>query len=136
MPGHDTKVELRGFTDTLILFDGGGFGITDFKTAEPKEEHISFYGRQLMSYVMAAEHPAPGKPRLCPVTHLGLVCFEPVEMVAVDSRYAFATVPSWVEVPRDDDAFLAFLSEVLDVITAGEAPKHEGCPWCEYRYAA
>lgn len=135
VPDTGCTVELRGFIDTLMLFDDGTHGITDLKTSEPKPEHVDFYGRQLMSYVFANEYAAPGKPQLLPITRLGLICFEPTKMVAYgDDAFAFLSRASCVEIPRDDADFIAFLKDVVEVLASPSPPLADpDCPWCPYR---
>src|SRR5207244_1317347 len=116
VPGHDTPVLLGGRFDTAFGFDDGSYGLVDYKTSDPKSDHVRRYGRQLHAYVLAAENPAPGNLMLKTVTQMGLLCVEPVAMVAAPTGVAYAAIPKWVEIERDDAAFLAFLSRVLDVL--------------------
>ena len=133
VPGHQMRVVLAGRMDTALAFDDGSYGIIDFKTAEPRDAHVPFYGRQLHAYAMAAEHPARGALRLDPVTALGLLCVEPVAMVEAPDGVAYEGCPHYVEVPRDDGAFIAFLSQVLFVLERPEPPEPaSGCAFCSY----
>jgi hypothetical protein len=133
VPGHEALVVLAGRIDTALSFDDGSFGIIDFKTADPKAEHVPFYGRQLHSYTLAAENPAPGALRLSPVTQLGLLCFETVAMVGLDDGVAYKGTAHFLEIPRDDDVFMAFLSQVLFVLERPEPPDAAaGCSYCSY----
>lgn len=133
VPGHRTKVLLAGRIDTGLCFDDATFGIIDFKTSEPRPEHVPFYGRQLHSYAVAAERPAPGTLRLYPVTTLGLLCVEPVCMVGLREGVAYQGIAHFLEIPRDDDAFMAFLSQVLFLLERPEPPDAApGCPYCTY----
>jgi CRISPR/Cas system-associated exonuclease Cas4 (RecB family) len=39
----------------------------------------------------------------------------------------------WVEVEKDEEAFLSFIDEVLNVLELPEAPEHSpNCQWCNY----
>lgn len=137
IPGHRMGVMLRGRIDTALAFDDGTYGIVDFKTAEPKMEHVAFYGRQLHAYALAAESPLDEPPTFAPVSRLGLLCFEPGEMVHLGSGYAYRTSSTWIEVPRNDAAFLGFLGEALDVLEEPDPPKAApGCGFCKMRSAA
>jgi hypothetical protein len=133
VPGHDTQVALQGKIDTALSFDDGSYGIIDFKTSEPKDGHVPFYGRQLHSYAIAAEHPAEGALDLSPVTQLGLLCVEPVAMIGVEDAVAYKGDTHFLEIERDDDAFYAFLSQVLYLLERpappDPAPK---CGYCTY----
>jgi PD-(D/E)XK nuclease superfamily len=133
VPGHERQVRLQGKIDTALAFDDGTYGIIDFKTSEPKAEHVAFYGRQLHSYALAAEHPQEGSLELCPVTQLGLLCVEPVAMVGLEGAVAYKGTSTFLEIERDDDAFLAFLSQVLFVLERPEPPDPApDCSYCTY----
>ena len=133
VPGHDTKVTLQGKIDTALAYDDGSFGIVDFKTSEPKASHVDFYGRQLASYALAAENPVEGALDLAPVSQLGLLCVEPVAMIGVGDDVAYKGVTHFLEIERDDDAFMAFLSQVLYVLEKPEPPPAGAkCGYCAY----
>jgi hypothetical protein len=131
--GHDLGLVIAGRMDTAIAFSDGTFGIVDFKTSDPKPEHLARYSRQLHAYAVAAENPAPGALRLEPVTHLGLFVVEPVSMVGLDDAVAYTAQPHYVALERDDDAFTAFLLGVLLVLEAPEPPEPSpDCAYCKY----
>jgi hypothetical protein len=70
---------------------------------------------------------------LSPVSVLGLLCIEPVAMVGLDDDVAFKGQAHWLGVSRDDDAFFAFLSQVLYVIENPEPPDPDPkCSYCRY----
>ncbi|MCL4448544.1 MAG: PD-(D/E)XK nuclease family protein [Actinobacteria bacterium] len=137
IPGRKSNVRFSGATDTVLAFDDGTFGVADFKTAEPRESHIPFYGRQLHAYALCLENPVPGKTMCSPVTRLGLLCLEPVEMrpsVEFAGEYVYRTIPTWQDIPRDDELFMEFLTEVVELLESPEPPKpSENCGWCTYR---
>jgi hypothetical protein len=133
VPHHARPVVLAGRIDAACTFDDDSFGIIDYKTSVPKPEHAFFYSRQLHAYAWAAEHPGDGKLHLDPVTQLGLVTIEPVSMVALGQGTAFRTEATFTEIDRDDDAFAAFLSQVLFVLELEEPPAPTpDCPFCDY----
>jgi hypothetical protein len=133
LPGHQRPVLLAGRFDAAFRFDDGTFGIVDFKTAVPRDEHLALYGRQLHAYALAAENPAPGSLLLRPVTQLGLLCVEPTRMVRHRGGVAYGGHPHWVEIPREDGAFLGFLDEVLSVLERKTPPLPKAdCRFCEY----
>lgn len=133
VPGHDVGVVIGGRIDTALAFDDGTYGVIDFKTSEPKPEHVMFYGRQLHSYALAVENPAPGALELSPVTQLGLLCVEPIAMVDLDGDVAYKGSSHFLEIERDDDAFMAFLSQVLYLLERPEPPERApGCSYCSY----
>ena len=133
VPGHDVRVTLQGKIDTALAFDDDSYGIIDFKTSSPKPEHVPFYGRQLHSYALAAEHPAEGALDLAPITQLGLLCVEPLAMIGVDDAVAYKGRTHFLEIERDDDAFMAFLAQVLYLLTAPVPPSPAPrCGYCRY----
>jgi hypothetical protein len=133
IPGHRRRVLLRGRIDTALAFEDGTFGIVDFKTAEPKAHHVGLYGRQLHAYALAAESAARGSLALSPVSVLGLLCVEPVGVEGHKEGVAFYGDPQWIEVPRDDDAFLAFLLQIMLVLDEDLPPEPApGCQFCRY----
>ena len=138
VPGHQSTCFIRGKFDTVVRFEDDSYGVIDFKTTAMKGGDSSVYSRQLHSYAYSLEHPAPGKLGLAPVTRLGLLCVEPVEMLSFgEGAYAYRAQPTWVECPRDDRAFLGFLGQVLDVLDSPEPPEGSPtCKWCHYRDAA
>jgi hypothetical protein len=133
VPNHRTRVSLQGRIDTALSFDDGTYGIVDFKTSQPKPQHVPFYGRQLHSYALAAENPAEGAITLAPVSQLGLLCVEPVAMARAGRKVAYKGETHFLEIERDDDAFMAFLSQVLYLLEQPESPDPSpGCSYCKY----
>ena len=137
LPGRSSTCSLRGKFDAVLGFDDGSYGVVDFKTTAIKPERARTYFRQLHSYAYALENPAAGKLGISPVTRLGLLCIEPLEMLSYrDGDYAYRAHPTWVECPRDDGPFLRFLGRVVDVLDQPDPPdSRPGCKWCEYRDA-
>lgn len=136
--GHSETCVLAGSFDSLLAFDDGSYGLVDFKTAEPKPHHTNFYGRQLHAYTYALEHPAAGHLSLAPISRLGLFIVQPNEMQRQrDGRIAYLGTVTWLEIQRNDAAFLDFLDEVMAVLEApAPPPPAENCPWCAYRHLA
>ena len=126
---------LRGKFDTALEFDDGTFGIVDFKTSEPRREHIPFYSRQLHAYSYALENPASGAFSLAPITRLGLLCVEPVRMERASSdQLAYLGQVTWLECPRDDTWFLGFIAGILSVLDSPQPPPAgSSCTYCQYR---
>lgn len=138
LPGHEANVFLRGKFDTVVEFTDGAYGVVDFKTSRPKPSHVPFYGRQLHAYSYALENPAPGKFNLSPITRLGLMVVEPVAMdKTAKGQLAYLGDVTWVEVAKDEDAFLAFIDRVLTVLEQPIPPEsNPRCGWCNYRIAS
>src|SRR5262249_35446734 len=106
-----------------------------------RDEHVPLYSRQLHAYAYCLEHPAAGKTLLRPVSRLGLLVFEPDGFLypgnGAATGAALTGPVSWVEVPRDDQAFLAFLTDVVRVPEQPQAPapSPKG-DWGRYRDAS
>lgn len=137
IPGTTSCCYLRGRFDTLIQFDDGSYAVVDFKTSQRRDEHIPLYSRQLHSYAKCLERPAPGRFSAAPVTRMGLLIFEPSDFQDEGAAHASLDGPIvWREVPRDDDAFDAFLSEVVTLLEKPTPPEASPtCDWCKYRHA-
>ncbi len=138
LPGRQATCYIRGKFDTVVRFDDGSYGVVDFKTSATRSQQVGLYSRQLHSYAYALENPGKGKLSLAPVTRLGLLCVEPVEMLPLDeSSYAYRAQPTWIECPRDDRTFMAFLDEVMAVLDHPQPPEpNDRCNWCKYRESA
>ena len=137
LPGHESSCYLVGKFDTVVQFEDGSYGVVDFKTSQPRPTHQAFYGRQLHAYSWALENPAPGKFSLQPISRLGLLVVEPVDLQQIDGRIAYLGDVTWQEIPRDDNTFLAFLGQVLALLDQPEPPAPgEKCEYCRYREEA
>jgi PD-(D/E)XK nuclease superfamily len=133
VPGHQQAVKIEGVIDTALQFADGTYAIVDFKTSEPKPEHVPFYSRQLHAYALCAENPAHGALRLSPVSQLGLICIEPVGMLDLNGDVAYQGTTTWLEIQRDDGAFIALLSEVLFLLERPDPPEpNPECSFCRY----
>ena len=138
MPGRASTCTIRGRFDSVVRFEDGSYGVIDFKTSSIGGQHVRRYARQLHSYAYALENPAPGKLSLSPVSKLGLLCVEPVEMLDFEKgAYAYRAEPIWIDCPRDDEAFMSFLDGVLAVLDRSDPPEGRStCQWCQYRDAS
>ncbi len=134
-PGHAVSLYVRGKIDAYIGFDDGSYGIVDFKTSEPKQEHIPFYSRQLHAYAYALEHPAPGRLGFSPISRLGLYVEAPhATLMDETSQISFNFRSTWMEIPVDEKKFISYLSQVLALLELPEPPiPGENCDYCEYR---
>jgi hypothetical protein len=135
IPGAASQCYINGRFDALLEFEDGSYGIVDYKTSEAKAEHAAFYSRQLSAYAYALEHPAPKALSLSPVSRLGLFVITPDHFEPTSkNEMVFVNKTTWVDVPRDDAAFLALLADVLAVLDAPEPPEpSEDCEVCNYR---
>ena len=146
-------MQFSGDTDTILRFSRAGVGVCDFKTSAPSDEAAALYGRQLHAYAFALERPANEVSRLAPVSRMGLICFPPLDMVELPAakptakparrsraasarsraNYAYRTEAVWVEVERDDDAYMTFLADVVRLITRKTMPQSSpNCGWCRW----
>lgn len=134
-PGLQSKCYISGRFDAIITFEDASYGIVDFKTASASAEKADFYRPQLAAYAYALEHPAPGALSLSPVTRLGLFIITPSSFEELPSgEPGFGTRSTWMEVSRDEPAFLAFLSGIMAVLEMPEPPQSAAtCPLCQYR---
>jgi hypothetical protein len=135
IPGAVSQCYISGRFDAVIEFDDGSYAIVDYKTSEAKDEHIAFYARQLTAYAYALENPAPNALGLTPVSRLGLFVVTPERFERTHAgEMIFINRTTWMDVPRDDAAFLAMLGEVLAVLDAPTPPvPAESCGVCNYR---
>ena len=133
VPGHETKVSLQGKIDTALAFDDGSFGIVDFKTSEPKASHVTSTAGNSPATRWQPRTRSEGALDLSPVTQLGLLCVQPVAMVGVGDDVAYKGTTHFLEIDRDDEAFMAFLSQVLFVLKRPEPPDPQPkCSYCTY----
>ena len=134
LPNHNATCYINGRFDIVLSFDDGSYGVIDFKTSKPSSGSSGLYSRQLHAYAYALEHPAPGKLSLSPVTKLGLLYFYPdnINQQSID-RLNYGAEIVWVEIEKDEQGFLEFIDEVMDVLELPEAPEHSpSCQWCGY----
>ena len=133
-PNHDATCYISGRFDIVISFEDGSYSVIDFKTSNPSKDSARMYSRQLHAYAYALEHPATNALTLSPVTKLGLLYFYPdnINQQSID-RLNYGAEIVWVEVEKDEESFLKFIDEVLDVLESPEAPEHSSdCQWCSY----
>ena len=118
----------------MVEFEDGTYSIIDFKTGKPSQRSADLYKRQLYAYAYALEHPAPGALKLSPVKKLGLLYFYPsrVSQEKID-WLSFDAKIHWEEIPKDEQGFLKFLAEVLEVLDSPQLPgSSPSCQWCSY----
>ena len=135
LPGHAQSTYIKGRFDSVVEFADGSFGVVDFKTSQPRQEHVAFYSRQLHAYAYALENPAEKALMLAPISRLGLLCVEPMDMnrVAAD-RLAYLGEISWLECPKDEAGFLDFIERVVSMLEDPQPPPPaENCAYCQYR---
>jgi len=134
LPNHNDTCYISGRFDIVVSFEDGTYGIIDFKTSNPNMESASLYSRQLHAYAYALEHPDPSAFSLYPITRLGLLYFYPssIDQQCIE-RLSYEAEISWVEINKDEQGFLDFIDELLDVLELPAAPEHSPeCQWCRY----
>ena len=136
LPNHNSTCFISVRFDIVVSFEDGTYGLIDFKTSDPGKDSARMYSRQLHAYAYTLEHPALGKLVLSPVTKLGLLYFYPAKIYinqqSID-RLNYGAEIVWVEVEKDEEGFLSFIDEVLNVLELPEAPEHSPkCQWCGY----
>jgi hypothetical protein len=134
LPNHNATCYVNGRFDIVVSFEDATYGVIDFKTGNPNMEWKNLYGRQLHAYAYSLEHPAPGALALSPVTRLGLLYFYPsaISQQSIE-RLSYEAEITWIEVEKNEQNFLGFIDEVLDVLESPEAPQcSPDCQWCNY----
>lgn len=135
LPNHNSTCFISGKFDTTIRFDDGTYGIIDFKTGSPKEEHTALYSRQLHAYAYALENPAQESLALFPITKIGLLYIPPfaVKQTGDIRKIAYEAEIHWVEMKKNEQDFLKFIGEVLTLLDSPELPASSpNCMWCKY----
>ena len=135
-PGIAASCYIKGAFDSVLAFDDGSYAVIDFKTSSPSREHIGFYGRQLSAYAYALEHPSEKGLRISPISKLGLLYLDPVNIAHGENhkRITYGGEVTWQEIPKDEAGFLSFLRSVLTLLSQPEPPSaSESCGFCAYR---
>lgn len=133
--GIESTCYIKGRFDVVIELDDGTYLIGDFKTGNPSEEKTEMYGRQLHAYAYSLENPEEGFLSLGPITKLGLLYFTPDKYDQADiTRQILEGDLTWIEVERNDDNFLQFMKDVVNLLD-GESPPldPDNCNWCKFR---
>jgi hypothetical protein len=134
IPGRSSTCFFRGRFDNVLHLENGSYGVVDLKTAPRNADHIPLYSRQLHAYAWSLENPAPRKLGLRPIERLGLLVFEPQDFSnGVLSKGTLAGSLTWIEVVRDDNAFMTLLADVVDLLDSPAPAAAIGCGWCRYR---
>jgi Topoisomerase DNA binding C4 zinc finger/PD-(D/E)XK nuclease superfamily len=134
LSGSQSTCYISGRFDIVAELDDRSYAILDFKTGSPSTEKSAMYSRQLHSYIVALENPAQDALKLTPISKLGLIYFTPDRYENVDmSRQSLEGQIECVDIKRDDNEFLSFLSKVVNLLD-GPLPAIEGdkCDWCKY----
>lgn len=135
--GNRLPCYIKGKFDIVIEFDDGTFGVIDFKTSNPREEHSNLYGRQLHAYAYALENPEEDALALFPVNKLGLLYFHPRKTLQRENeieKLLYEANIHWVEINKDQNSFLNFIKEIIKILELPSPPEpNSNCLWCNYR---
>lgn len=134
-PDLEGSCFIAGRFDIVAELDDRSYAVIDFKTGDPSEAKAGMYGRQLHAYVLALENSADGALSLSPVSTLGLLYFTPDACQHLESmRQVLEGTMQWIQIPRDDASFRAFLRDVVALLDGPTpAPEPDNCNWCRYR---
>jgi hypothetical protein len=134
--GIDATCYLKGAFDSVLAFDDGTYAVIDFKTSSPSPAHVGFYGRQLSAYAYALEHPSEKGLAVAPISKLGLLYLDPVDIEhgSDHKRITYGGEVTWQEIPKNEAVFLDFMRRVLTLLSQPEPPAApETCGFCAYR---
>lgn len=134
LPNHKATCFISGRFDIVVSFEDGTYGVIDFKTGNPNSESAHLYSRQLYAYAYALENPATNALSLSPITKMGLLYFYPssINQQTIEKLF-FESEITWVEIKKDQQRFLKFIDDVLNVLELPEAPEHSpNCQWGDY----
>jgi hypothetical protein len=127
-------VRIKGIYDTVLALEDGGFALVDLKTTASSPKLIYTYYSQLHAYAFALEQAETPEQVVAPIKRLGLIAFEPLRFTSrEDGSAALVGKNTWLEVPRDDQPFFAFLDSVVELLAADEPPPSgRFCQLCQY----
>jgi PD-(D/E)XK nuclease superfamily len=132
-PEHGFELVVRGKLDALVRTVDGETLVVDYKTSAQGELAPRTYGPQLHAYALALEAPAAGTEPV-QVDGLALLVYRPTRFTyRTESRVSGLYGPhEWVEVPRDDGAFVASLGRTAALLAGAEPTPNPKCAWCVY----
>ena len=118
--------------------DDGSFAVVDFKTSALTHEGALSYSSQLHAYKYALENNKEDKPRLSPVTKLGIISFVPDIDLSMkklkDDIFSIEHKASWFEVPIDDKWFMGYIEKIIKLVADDNTPETKpNCKACDYR---
>jgi hypothetical protein len=136
-----SQVILRGKLDAAARWEDGTQGIIDFKVSRLTAACLTLYSRQLHTYLLAAQQPAPGQLHLDQVSTLGVLAFTPAgfrrrERPSGEVGAYLGGTLEYRAIPRDEAGFLAFLRKVIRLLDRPAPPPSRLCPYCLYRKRA
>jgi hypothetical protein len=138
VPNRRVKIVLRGKFDSVLALQDSRLVVCDFKTTPVREEHLDKYWVQLHAYAYALEHAALGSLSIPKVDGLGLAVFDPSTFEHdANNGAALSGAMQWIDMPRDDNRFIALLDDVAAVLEDPQSPRAaDTCQYCRFREAA
>lgn len=128
----DTSVYIKGKYDLLVKNPDGTHTLVDLKISQPGEDKIEKYKTQLTAYKFALENPKSENPII--TTKLALLIFYP-DLVSFENNTAnLSFPPKWLEVPIDEEGFLAFIKKIDKLLLEPLPEESKTCKWCQYRH--
>lgn len=134
LPNHEATCFVSGRFDIVVSFEDRTYGVIDFKTGNPNSKSAHLYSHQLYAYAYALENPAINALSLSPITKMGLLYFYPssIKQQTIE-KLSFESEITWIEIEKDQQRFLKFIDDVLNVLELPEAPEHSPtCQWGSY----
>lgn len=137
-PNYGIALTLKGQIDALVVTEDREVFVVDYKTTRQDDAELMKFRRQLMCYTTAIERPA--RPSALPtfVDGMALLIFDPATFVFRKDKKIGGLYGStrWLELPRRDDRFAAFMDEVASTIASDDPPvPNDECGICRLRFA-
>lgn len=136
-PSHAVSLSFRGQYDAVVVNDSDEFVVVDYKTTTMDDGALMKFRRQLMCYVTAIELPITFDEQMpAYVDATALLVFDPSNFVfnGKTKRSGLYGQTRWVELPRRNDLFDAFLQKVAAMLADPFAPRSDDkCGICLIR---
>ena len=137
-PEHGLSLSFFGQLDALVVTEHDEVFVVDYKTTTLDDTALSKFRRQLSCYVTAIERPKAASHSLPKyVDGMALLIFDPATF-ALNPKTKNCGLygrTRWLELPRRDDLFDAFLTTVAATLAAPEPPQSlASCGICRLRF--
>ena len=121
--------KISGKADLILnLTETKSYGVIDFKTTKIDEKKADVYFYQLEAYALILENAEKKDYHLTPVTHLGLLMMQPDVITKHNKKYIFQNFKlGWMDIKRDTDKFMKYITGLQDILFLDEAPPPENC---------
>ena len=139
-PDLGISLSFRGQIDALVHTEDGEVFVTDYKTTTLDNFSLAKFFPQLSAYTMCIERPACENSTLPRhVNGMSLLVFDPSEFVfrKRTKHGGLYGKTRWVELPRRNEKFNAFLTDVAMVLANDVAPvSNPKCGICRLRFGS